>query len=257
MKNSKSQADGAANRQSESGNVLFLILIAVALFAALSYAVTQSSRSGSGEATSEKSLISGAQITQYPAGVRTDIIRMMIDNNISVDQLEFNAPSDFSSLTANPSGKYTRSVFHPDGGGATYQLAPADVMDSGAPGTWYYNANFFIPNIGTTTTADSSGNEMTAFLPGIKQSVCQKINDALGIISSPVPSVSGFASTDFQVTQGAGSGYVAFSTAPAGTQCIDTVACPSTPPGALAGQPFGCFQASDSKYVYYHVLLER
>src|SRR5690348_16442752 len=102
MTDSKTQSACADNRQSESGNVLFLILIAVALFAALSYAVTQSSRSGSGEATSEKSLISGAQITQYPAGVRTDIIRMVIDNNISIDQLEFNGPSDFGTLTANP-----------------------------------------------------------------------------------------------------------------------------------------------------------
>ena len=54
----------------EKGNVLFLILIAVALFAALSYAVTQSSRSGGGDANNETSLINSAQVTQYPASVR-------------------------------------------------------------------------------------------------------------------------------------------------------------------------------------------
>jgi hypothetical protein len=256
MKNTK------FSKQSESGNVLFLILIAVALFAALSYAVTQSSRSGSGEATSEKSLISGAQITQYPAGVRTDIIRMMIDNNISVDQLEFNGPSDFGALTANPSGKFTRSVFHPDGGGATYQMAPADVMDSGSPGQWYYNADWAVANIGTTTGADSSGNEMTAFLVGVKQSVCQKIDDALGITTNPIPVLANGATTDFEKTQGTGANtasppntFELFAAAPAGTQCLDTTACGT--PGALAGQPFACVQTTDGKYLYYHVLLER
>ena len=65
-------------RSGERGNVLFLILIAVALFAALSYAVTQSTRSGSGDASGETNLISSAQLTQYPAGIRTSIVRMII-----------------------------------------------------------------------------------------------------------------------------------------------------------------------------------
>ena len=250
-----------SRRTKESGNVLFLILIAVALFAALSYAVTQSSRSGSGEATGEKSLISGAEVTQYPAGVRTDIIRMMIDNNISVDQLEFNPPSEFGTLTAS-AGKHTRGVFHPDGGGAVYQLASPSVMDNDVAGKWYFNADFVIANIGTTTTADSSGNEMIAFLPGVKQLVCQKIDDQLGIASNPIPTVA-IAAATFEHTQGTGAGaeYELFAAAPAGTQCLNTAACaPGTnPAGVFAGQPFGCFQTNDGTpvYVYYHVLLER
>ena len=72
-----------SQRKSESGNVLFLILIAVALFAALSYAVTQSSRSGSSDASSEKSLVSSSVLTEYPAGVRTAIMRMIVSSSIT------------------------------------------------------------------------------------------------------------------------------------------------------------------------------
>ena len=73
LKNKRKVANG------ESGNVLFLILIAVALFAALSYAVTQSSRTGGGASDGEQNLINSAQVTQYPASVRTAIVRMIID----------------------------------------------------------------------------------------------------------------------------------------------------------------------------------
>ena len=62
----------------EKGNVLFLILIAVALFAALSYAVTQSTRSGGGSADRERSILSSASLTQGPTALRTSLIRMVL-----------------------------------------------------------------------------------------------------------------------------------------------------------------------------------
>ncbi|MBI4031193.1 MAG: hypothetical protein HY370_05905 [Proteobacteria bacterium] len=111
-------------RSGERGNVLFLILIAVALFAALSYAVTQSTRSGTGDASSETSLVNSSTLTQYPAGIRTGLVRMIVSKGAVADDLAFNTPSDF------PLGNNNFGVFHPAGGQATYQLAPAYVMKS-------------------------------------------------------------------------------------------------------------------------------
>ena len=112
----------------EDGNVLFLILIAVALFAALSYAVTQSTRSGGEGSTNETALIDSAQITQYPATIRTAILRMII-RDIEYTNFEFNPPVDFADCSST-----TQCVFHPEGGGATYVTAPSSVMTSGSPG---------------------------------------------------------------------------------------------------------------------------
>src|SRR5262249_311305 len=134
----------------ESGNVLFLILIAVALFAALSYAVTQSSRSGGGDASSETSLVNSAQITHYPSSVRTAIIRMMVSKGVDATQLEFDSPSDFGSSSA------TYGVFHPSAGGASLAMAPADIMASGSQAPWLFNSDYQIDGIGTTV-GDNSG----------------------------------------------------------------------------------------------------
>ena len=141
---------------SEKGNVLFLILIAVALFAALSYAVTQSTRSGSGSTSRETSLLNSASLTQYPAVLRTSVARMGL-NGVGVESLEFNPPADFATLTSNNVG-----VFHPEGGGGVYQKAPSEVMVDGNLGTWYYNAEWTIPQIGVDTVG--TGNDVIAFL---------------------------------------------------------------------------------------------
>jgi len=245
------------NKKSESGNVLFLILIAVALFAALSYVVTQSTRSGGGSTEREKNKLSSAQMTQYPTALRTAIIRMVL-GGISVDNLAFDAPANFGSTSVN------RLVFHPEGGAAAYQDAPADLSANGNTGlTWYYNAEFRIPSIGIDT--DGTGNELIAFLPGVSAGICKQANDDLGITAliptSGCTVVSGVPQIDPAVTDTELKKNFVINPGPAYT--IPTTGIPIKGVGGTCTTIFdrkasGCFYENGQKqYVYYSVLLER
>ena len=77
----------------ESGNALFLILIAVALFAALSYAITNSGRGG-GNITKEKADIIAAQMVSVIGSIQSRISRLELAEGY--DQVHFNdsAPNE-------------------------------------------------------------------------------------------------------------------------------------------------------------------
>ena len=232
-------------RAAEKGNVLFLILIAVALFAALSYAVTQSSRSGGGDAGNETNLVSSAAITQYPASVRTSIIRMMVSNNITAANLKFDPPSDFGTCTPVSS-----CVFHPSGGGATYAPAPEDVVTGSSPQPWVFNSENEVNLVGTTGGGDSVTSttaEIMAILPNLETAVCNRINTELGIGATAVADLNIDVTTNMGTsssgTWGAGIGASGGTLGEGGASALD-------------GQAFGCFSQGGVNY-YYHVLVEQ
>jgi hypothetical protein len=204
------------NRRHEFGNALFLILIAVTLFAALSYAVTRSNRGG-GSVSEEANLIASSQITQYPAGVRTGITRMLIRGS-SVSGIQFDIPGE-SGYTSNVEDQ----VFHPEGGGVVNQSPDAEALTTSS-GSWEFNTDFTVSNIGT------SDPEMVAVLGNIKDGICENINQQL-TGDDTIPSVTD-AISDLE------SGTVSLSGA------------------GIDGQPFLCVEASDGN-AYYHVLLEQ
>lgn len=245
-------------KKSESGNVLFLILIAVALFAALSYVVTQSTRSGGGSTEKEKNILSSAQMTQYPTALRTAIIRMIL-GGLAIENIMFNAPGAFSDISTNA------LVFHPQGGGANYQEAPADLSPSGTtPIAWYYNAKFRVPGIGIDT--DGIGNDLIAFLPGISAGICAQVNDQLGIIIAPpcegssdltngVPEApAAVTAANIASSQTKANAAAVFTFPTTGVAIAGTGSCATI----FDRKASGCFyDIAGAKYVYYSVLLER
>lgn len=232
--------DYGNGRAGERGNVLFLVLIAVVLFAALSYAVTQSTRQ-QGTKPGQGDLIGAAELNQYPAALRMTTLTMAVEG-IAVDELEFNPPADFAALSSIKAG-----VFHPDGGGASYQMAAAALMAANDPGMWYYNMEFEIENIGLSAGSSFTGNDLIAFLPGIKEGICAKVNDHIGL--STIPQASADLSGSYKVTMD--NMYVL----PGGETVLGAAGGNGT--NDLTGQPFGCFRNADGDYVYYQVLMDR
>ena len=107
--------------RSQAGNVLFLILIAVALFAALSYAVTSSSRSGGGGVEKDKAKLVASQMVQWASSMEQGITRMKLINRCTNAQLSFEAApfygTDSAYLNPNSPADKRCFLFHPNGGG--------------------------------------------------------------------------------------------------------------------------------------------
>ena len=194
------------NRGSERGNALFLILIAVALFAALSYAVTQSGRGG-GTVDKETAMITAGQITQYPAGLRTAITRMIITGTPTTSV-------DFDITIAGADLTDSTKVFGPAGGAAVNEPPPittvtAGGLDGTVANSWGYkgvqmHATFGYYIAGVGTDAQTTGRDAFAYLHDIPLTTCQQIQKCL--CSSAITTPPTQANTAIAYTTNAGAG---------------------------------------------------
>lgn len=234
----------------QSGNALFLILIAVALFAALSYAITQSGRGG-GTINKEQAVISAAQITQFPASVRNIVTRMIITGTVATD-LDF----DTSATGVN-------AVFAPEGGGGVYIAPPANIGNAyggatgATAGTWGFKdvsdatLGYYIDGIGTNT--DVTGRDAFAYLHDISLAVCQQINRGLGIKVPDGVATAGLYNGDgLDYTLGGGKGSATYAGGGNTMYLREYVT------NTVFFEPFACvFNSGPDMYDYYHTLLEQ
>ncbi len=168
--------------------------------------------------------------------VTTAVLRMVITGT-NVGNLAFNSPEHFDELIDVSNG-----VFHPNGGGASYEYVDGFLMQSGAPGKWVFNAENTVPSVGTR---EKDGQEIVAFLPGITEKACLFINGKYGV-GENTPEAQDI---DIRTQMVDKEGKV--STGACQSECNHTL------PKALKGYPFGCFKMQAEEFVYYHVILER
>jgi len=208
--------------------------------------VTNSSRSG-GDAGRETTMINSAVLLQFPASVRTSVMRLVIEG-VAVDRQIFDTPGSI------PTADERISVFHPSGGGSIYQQAPGDIMENGNPGSWNFNMNFQIPEVGSSG-AGLAGNELIALLPGVTQAVCAKVVEEAEIEVDAADTEAVPVTTDVSGSYG-DTQDSAFDMTTVDNTVL--VASGSTITDALDGKAFGCFRnTATGDYIFYNVLYEQ
>lgn len=216
----------------QSGNMLVWILIMVALFAALSYAMMQGSRTSATTATTEKARLMAAEIIQYAVGTKSAVKSMLVGSRCTERQISFDGALGATSyVNALSPADYKCHVFKPQGGGVRPVTAPG--QDPNLQGNTGYGVMFFSGSDSISGAGDIGNADLWMYIPYLYQSVCEQINMSL-MSSTTVNDVAApFSGAAFTGT------YTVSAT--------DTF---------YAGKTAGCFKdtATGKGYVFYYVL---
>lgn len=214
----------------ENGNALFLILIAVALFAALSYAITSSSR-GSGNINKEQAQIASAQVLQYLESINQAMLRMKVVNGCSDDGYNFettvyqaNNSLQLNNTNSKAPADGSCDVFDQASGGVTAIALPSAALDlshpeAADPGTYpnAWQAGHLriavtqLSGIGTDDVAGTeSANDMLFISNYLNKETCMKINDAMGVTNpaGDAPTITLTGPTSYYVNGSLANGHI-------------------------------------------------
>ncbi len=228
----------------ENGNAFILVAVACLFFGALCYVVINTGSTGALQ--QEKDLMSAAQITQYPATLRTTVRRMIADG-VAAEALNFD-PAD-----ATASG-----VFSAMGGQTAVQDPPAGI---GANSAWRFKTapngpdgqtGWFIGGVGSD---GPRGKDVFAYLDHLSLDACTQILRGLALPDTPLiePQVIDFTGTaeGTPVQSGGAAGPESFSRAE-GKHSFNAWLDHKKP------QSYACVQnGAGGDYIYYHVLVDR
>jgi len=229
----------------ESGNVLFYILIAVALLAALTFAVAQSGRGSGEQISAERARLIASEMIEYSNSISAAVAQLRL-RGVNEDELCFDHPSwgannyDHSPACTDNFNK----IFDIGGASITWSEAPSEAMDAGATpdNLWHIYGDNEVEGIGTTN-GDATSSDLILVADELALSVCQQLNNLLDITDSETapPTDANLGETRYV----GAFGYTNTIADEAGG-------------AALEAQSSGCFEnTTDNEYVFYKVLIAR
>lgn len=164
------------NRKSaQSGNILFYILIAIALLGIMT-AFLRAPSSMEENIDREKASVVAGQILKQ-SGELSRAVQALLQNGVSENDIRFAHPkanSSYGTITTNPQNQ----VFSSQGGSASYR----DIPNAASTGTSSYGftGDQAMPQVG------SSKADLVGYVTDINDATCNAINSQLGLATKPV-----------------------------------------------------------------------
>tara|TARA_B100000378_G_scaffold276927_1_gene275904 strand:- start:1255 stop:1941 length:687 start_codon:yes stop_codon:yes gene_type:complete len=171
------------NARANQGNVLFIILIAIVLFASLTYAVTRTTQTGS-NIDSEQNVLAVGEVLQYASSLRTAVAQIIaFQPNFDIDTLSFENDADADYDNANCTDGSCK-VFDPAGGGLNWNTSPPQGINDGS--SYVYSVRNRIEGVGSDSPSGLS-TDLALLLPNVTQAACEAFNEALRLDIPSIP----------------------------------------------------------------------
>ncbi len=230
-------------KSSQEGNALWFILIVVALFGALTAALSRNTGTVNQAGNIEQSRVVASSILRYTTSIETAIQRMMMEG-LSESDLDFSAiDSDYEN--ANCTDDHCK-VFKTRGGGIPYRSLPS-VISENTEQDWVVSAQNRVYLAGCDD-AHNGCTELLLIAPDVPQTLCLQINAMQGITNpNGAPPQMG----SFLINEKYNGTY---------TSAINSYTLggdnSSTKATEVQGRNAACIESS-GKYYFYQLLLSR
>jgi hypothetical protein len=173
-------------RNNESGNLFYIILIGIVLFAALMYMFSRSARQGTGNLTAKQAELSADGVADYAQAVGRGVERVM-RNGCSEGQINF-VTTENAAYPDNSDAPADKScnVFDLNGGAIT--ALPNAAFPKGAVAR--PSGGSSLEKIGTWDAGSASGHQdLVLWIGPVSEDDCTRLNKRSGFTSTP-PEIS-------------------------------------------------------------------
>lgn len=236
----------------EYGGAGFYIILAIVLFAALTYAVSQGSRFGTTTLTNDQAKLAAQEIIEYGSAMANTVQKLRLRGCTDI-QVDFSGGGSkkgngglFPYANTNAPGDGSCNVFSANGGKLNPPTITVGSIDPSLPNqSWMHSQSFFVSASRVAGVGDDATTDLLFWFGRLDKDVCYEINKILGINLSAggVTTADAFSCSSLSFD----------GTYPV---CADPIGDSNT---ALFGKTAFCNQAQGSEYhyIFHQVLIAR